>query len=450
MRRYAHFRAFALLVCIPIATLAQPRFSVQDIGDLDGGENYSRAYGMNANGQVVGESWMSYSPDAESSSLLVSSQPSWFDPNWAGRRGFVWSQGTLNEVGPITRVTGTVLELSLTTPTPITRNWSLDLRFSGSARAIDDGGNIYVESGQRGADVFQLNPVGIIESQELFVGSPAVSASTLLLPLAVNSVSGNGNVGGFVAGGAATWNTQTGTRALLAGAGGGFGSSAYGVPETRVNGVNNNGIAAGVSGNMPVWWDAQGQVRELPVFTSTSYGPSADHCAGLPDCHVLVMQGTSPLHVGSATAINNHDAIVGTSDEGGFLWENGHLTRLNQGNATLDPMGINDQGEIVGSFAGGRAVLRTTNGTFLDLNTAVDSLDGWTFTEAVAINASGQIAVNGSRAGITHAFLLSPVPEPTLAWMFLVGLPLLAARSSRYLRHDAGQAWFNWRGRTSS
>ena len=50
-----------------------------------------------------------------------------------------------------------------------------------------------------------------------------------------------------------------------------------------------------------------------------------------------------------------------------------------------------------------------------DLNDLVDPASGWTLTVAQSINDSGWIVGYGTNpAGQTHAFLLTPVPEPSV------------------------------------
>lgn len=72
---------------------------------------------------------------------------------------------------------------------------------------------------------------------------------------------------------------------------------------------------------------------------------------------------------------------------------------------------ISDSGIIIGT-AGGKAFIKE-NGAFSDLNNLVTNKPGnVTFTDAVAINASGQIVVNGTKAGNDRAFILTPVSAP--------------------------------------
>ena len=47
-----------------------------------------------------------------------------------------------------------------------------------------------------------------------------------------------------------------------------------------------------------------------------------------------------------------------------------------------------------------------------DLNSLIDPSAGWELQYAFGINSSGEIVGNGLIGGQTHAFLLTPVPEP--------------------------------------
>lgn len=53
------------------------------------------------------------------------------------------------------------------------------------------------------------------------------------------------------------------------------------------------------------------------------------------------------------------------------------------------------------------------DGSFFDLNNLIQPGSGWLLSTSVAINDSGQIVGIGSYHGVTAAYLLTPVPEPS-------------------------------------
>jgi probable HAF family extracellular repeat protein len=158
----------------------------------------------------------------------------------------------------------------------------------------------------------------------------------------------------------------------------------------------------------------------------------------------------------SATGINNHHQVVGSSDnaEGwghAVMWSNGkvqdlgtlggtqsaayaindlgevvgwahtaseatHVFRFSAGTTHdlgtfgLDPvaLAINNHGVIVG--ISGRGAFVWSNGAFYELNALIPPGSGFVLTEATAINDAGQIVANGHSTTNyqTHAFLLSP------------------------------------------
>lgn len=123
-----------------------------------------------------------------------------------------------------------------------------------------------------------------------------------------------------------------------------------------------------------------------------------------------------------AYCINNLGQVAGyyASSLHAFMYD-GTMHDIGQlpGAWTTAALAINDHGWIVG-----RAVRGSDNHdnhafvydgtTMADLNGLIDHASGWTLTEAYGINDSGQIVGNGVNAlGQSHAFLLTPVPEPS-------------------------------------
>jgi probable HAF family extracellular repeat protein len=100
--------------------------------------------------------------------------------------------------------------------------------------------------------------------------------------------------------------------------------------------------------------------------------------------------------------------------------------------------GINASGQVVGqsslSAGGSHAFLYTSGSGIVDLNSLIDPLSGWELAVAEAINDAGQITGFGSIGGESHAYLLTPVPEPASLALALLGVPLIVRRSSRRSR----------------
>lgn len=132
---------------------------------------------------------------------------------------------------------------------------------------------------------------------------------------------------------------------------------------------------------------------------------------------------------GTATDINDLGQTVGYSDSGRGV--HAFLTDANRAiNSATDDLGtlggrisaaysINNSGLVVGlSELGGTGPTRAFlyDGTALfDLNTLIPASSDFVLTDARGINEAGQIAATGlfTNSRTTHAFLLTPVPEPT-------------------------------------
>jgi probable HAF family extracellular repeat protein len=140
----------------------------------------------------------------------------------------------------------------------------------------------------------------------------------------------------------------------------------------------------------------------------------------------------------TAYSVNAGGQIAGTATIAGgsyraFLYSGSTMANLGTlGGTASYAWGINDGGQVVGSAktAGNAAdhAFLFSGSTMIDLNSSIDPHSGWTLAEAHAINNAGQIVGFGTNAlGKTHAFLLTPVPEPsTLALLVMGGIGLIA------------------------
>ncbi|HHO58989.1 MAG TPA: DUF3466 family protein, partial [Thiotrichales bacterium] len=120
-----------------------------------------------------------------------------------------------------------------------------------------------------------------------------------------------------------------------------------------------------------------------------------------------------PNQIGQAFLFDNN----GVNQNLGTLVTNGQ----SQANA------INNNGQVVGwasSSSNARVAFLYENGSMLDLCVLVDcTAKGWDFfEEATGINDNGDIVGYGSIGGVTRGFVISAVPVPAAAWLFLSGL----------------------------
>ncbi len=163
----------------------------------------------------------------------------------------------------------------------------------------------------------------------------------------------------------------------------------------------------------------------------------------------------------TARGINNRGRIVGElfngTDTRAFLYDEGAVTQLGtlQTGRTSVGYKINASGQIVGNAdvissidtlvdpESGQFYYRTNyqdhaflydNGSMVDLNTLIATNSGWKLNYASDINESGQIAGYGLFDGNFHAYVLTPVPEPSAFVLAALGAGALVVSYRRKRR----------------
>jgi len=143
--------------------------------------------------------------------------------------------------------------------------------------------------------------------------------------------------------------------------------------------------------------------------------------------------------------INNYGQVVGgrstsVGEQHAFLWEDNQFKNLgNLGGRSASANSINSYGQIVGwSFDGTGPELQAfiwENNVMTNLNELIPADSGWTLIRAYDINNKGLIVGTGINTGsgedsYRRGFLLTPIPEPSLAILLVGMLGALRLRSA--------------------
>ncbi len=347
--------ALACLLAALSPAQAAPRYAVTA---LPSGTNPT---GINAAGHIVGDYW-----------------------NGSAQRGFVWSNGSLVEMGTLGGPDST-------------------------GAAINASGQVAGAAGIDGGDSRAFLYAGGAMSDLNVMGGRTSFGRAI-------------NNDGHVAG--AYYTGDGGTGAFVYRNGSSIDIGTLGGSFTIASGINSAGHVVGMS-----------QVDDDETYLAHAFvyrdGVMTD---------LGTMQGAS---LSEATAINDQGQIAGHGwvfgSHHAFIHENGVMRDLGTlGGRRSFAYAINNLGQVVGNsndiedfdyFA-----YLYDGGVMTDLNSLIDPALGWTLHAATGINDHGQIAAYGCRDGQCNGLLLdlvSSVPEPGSALLLLAGLGVFGLRGWR-------------------
>lgn len=373
------FTALALAAtCAAIASASYPTYQIVDLGTLPGG-TYSRAFGVNNQGNVVGVA-----------------------DNSAGRpRGFFWN-GSFQTIAPDN--SGDVGP----------GQQALDSR----ALAINDSNQVvgyrdhwYASAGYNVNRAFRWTVGGTIHNIANFANAyPFESIATGINNLGTVVGYANGQ-GGFPNGSQShqpfRWTQAAGTQ-YMGSLTGSSSSQCYGQD------INSQANIAGYGQN------AQNNYRSF-----RSNGASLIDMGGFPNPLIF-----EPPLESFGQAINDNNTVAGyyklspsrfkafVKTASGAYEDLGLLPGSNVLDDSAQAWGINGSGEIVGSCEVGNAnhrafIYESVGGVWQmnDLNNRIPAGSGWVLEHAMDISNTGYIVGYGKKNGQVRAFLLRPAVE---------------------------------------
>lgn len=221
-------------------------------------------------------------------------------------------------------------------------------------------------------------------------------------------------------------------QAMVWDASGAMSALAGGYQTSSASAINAAGVVVGFVGNYSSPPSSGLPPNSLPATWSPG----------------LTTQPVTGLWEAQAYDINDRGQFVGTDGWGpgyahrAMLWDGGAAVQLPTLGAGGVALALNEQTDVVGysvtntnpGSASSSFATLWSGGTAVDLNTLIPPgalSAGWVLRRATDINELGWIVGEASfmgNTGLTSAFLLTPIPEPTTGVLLGLGMMLLWLR----------------------
>ncbi|MBN2376087.1 MAG: PEP-CTERM sorting domain-containing protein [Sedimentisphaerales bacterium] len=275
---------------------------------------------------------------------------------------------------------------------------------------IDIGNDFETSDQQDWGEAYGVNRngevVGFYDSHQ-FLWSKTAGVINESLPLYPGAINNHGVIAGMKDGQLATWDSTNGLDLL-----GNLGGDIYPIAD-----INDNGRIVGAS---------YISIREM-----YHHAFIWDEISGMQDLGgiSLTFENTTSI----ALAINSTDNIVGKSWHYGVRW-NEAKEIFDMGIELGEPTDINDIGQIVGTLPGGYgdAFLIDQESGLLILEDYFPKNSLWSYLGGeIHINNAGQIVGTGTYNDQPCVFMMTPVPEPGMSVLLLLGSGLAWRRRGK-------------------